>query len=120
MSYRTEFPDFPPETMPVIPAGFLDQSYHQDLCPNFVNPQIHLVIWVDFADRNVREYVHSHRFTVNCCDEDGVAFDLQFGDPGNGQLLRTDDWQAVLDLVEAERAHPKGATWARINKWEGQ
>jgi hypothetical protein len=38
---RREFPDFPLESLPEIPADWDDQSWHNDACPSFeANPMI--------------------------------------------------------------------------------
>jgi hypothetical protein len=34
MSYRQEFPNFDPATMPEIPTGWEDISWHNDACPS--------------------------------------------------------------------------------------
>lgn len=90
MTYRSEFPDFPAADMPVIPAGFKDVSWHNDICPRFVSDALGLEIWVDYADPAHREFPRLHRFSV-CHD-------------GGDNDLVTNDWQAVLAFVEEKRA----------------
>jgi hypothetical protein len=91
MTYREEFPDFDPATMPSIPAGWTDQSWHNDTCPSF-NTGNGKVVFVDFADVSLREWNDGKRFNVHVDPE--VA-------DHNEVLLETDDWQQILKFVEA-------------------
>lgn len=84
MTYRTEFPDFPPETMPVIPPHWVDVSWKNDACPSFrVIPD--LLVWVDYADPSQREHPESNRFSVQ--DSHRI-------------LIETDDWEEVIKAVD--------------------
>jgi hypothetical protein len=91
MTYREEFPDFDPATMPSIPAGWTDQSWHNDTCPSFYTSN-GKVVFVDFADVSLREWQDGKRFNVKVDPE--IADFNEF-------LLETDDWQEVLKFVEA-------------------
>lgn len=89
MNYRAEFPDCPPETMPAIPATWLDQSWHNDACPCF-NTGKGLVVFIDFADTASRECPETKRFTAHSCDENGGPIDVVF---------ETDDWNELLAFL---------------------
>ncbi len=96
MSYKTEFPDFVLDV--TIPAGFEDNSYHNDVCPRF-EKQLpdgnYLVIWVDFANPSEREYLNCHRFAVDLHDQDFIYLKT---------LVRSDYWENILDFItHAER-----------------
>jgi hypothetical protein len=92
MSYLTEFPDFDAATMPAIPEGWTDTSWHNDTCPSFNTGKGHIV-FIDFADIALREIQEEYpRFTVRA-DPDHANSD--------DELLSTDDWAAVLALVDA-------------------
>lgn len=89
MTFTTEFPDFPPEAMPAIPAGWKDQSWHNDACPCF-NTGKGTLVYVDYADAETREFPDCERFTV-------------IADPEvhnhNETLFSSDDWAAILAHV---------------------
>lgn len=89
MTYQTEFTDFPPETMPPIPAGWADLSWANDTCPCFDTGNGRLV-FVDFADPALREVSEGPRFAVVRNPEiDGEA----------KTLFESDDWDAILQFV---------------------
>jgi hypothetical protein len=87
MSFQSEFPDFAPATMPAIPAGWADESWHNDTCPRFLTGN-GFTVFVDYADEALREFDGGARFAVQpeaSCEN----------------LLETDDWDAVLAFVAA-------------------
>ena len=107
-NYRTEFSDFPEADMPAIPEGFADNSWHNDSCPNFASEALGLHIWIDFADPEQREISDGCRFTLEPSDNlDTIT------DP-----VCTDDWAAILEAVEEERAEVAGCL-ERLEKAEG-
>jgi hypothetical protein len=93
--YRAEFPDFPPETLPAIPDGWRDGSWHNDTCPFFeISPS--LGVFVDYADPALSEYPQGRasgdmkRFTlVALVDGAHVSDD-------SGPLCCSDDWGEIL------------------------
>jgi hypothetical protein len=103
MSYREEFPDFDPATMPAIPEGFEDVSWHNDSCPSFVNEAAGLILFVDFADVSLREFQG---------EETGPRFNLAYWDEGCGpeSLCEGDDWTQI----EAYLADPETMEAARL------
>lgn len=94
MTYLTEFPDFDPATMPAIPAGFDDVSWHNDACPSFLNEALGLIIFVDFADADKREFPETERFTLGRWDN---------GNTGN-DVCSSDDWGVITAAAESEAA----------------
>lgn len=92
MTYQTEFPDFPAADMPAIPAGFEDSSWHNDLCPCFIDEDAGLIIFVDFADPAKREFPDTHRFYLNAYDQG----------PGS-EIASTNDWAELLNAVANAR-----------------
>lgn len=91
MTYQTEFKDFDPATMPAIPAGFDDVSWHNDTCPSFMNEASGLIIFVDYANPAEREFPETPRFTLGTWDD---------GNTGN-DIVSTDDWQEVIAHILA-------------------
>jgi hypothetical protein len=106
--YLTAFPDFPPADMPAIPQGFEDSSWHNDSCPSFTSEELGLRIWIDFADPEQRDITEGSRFAL----EPSESLD-NITDP-----ICTDDWQAILDAVEEERAEV-AACLERLENAEG-
>jgi hypothetical protein len=81
--YRVEFPGF--SDMPAIPAGFVDVSWRNDLCPSFLNEAAGIILFVDFADPAYRECSETPRFSASRwdCGNTGIV------------LFETDDWAVV-------------------------
>lgn len=89
MTFRTEFPDFDAATLPVIPEGWTDASWHNDTCPCF-NANNGKIVFIDYADTSLREWPEGPRFTVQADPE--VA-------DHNDVLFDSDDWNDVLAFV---------------------
>lgn len=106
MTYRDEFSDYPADKMPGLPEGFIDQSWHNDVCPHFVNLTLGVGVWIDYPRPTHREFPGAPRFTIEKVDADGASIE-------NGMLLQTDDWEAIIhkiwsveaDLDRAVRGH---------------
>lgn len=94
MTFEAHFPDFPPETMPAIPADWRDASWRNDGMPFFVaSPK--RGVWVDYADESSREFSGGKRFTV-------VRLTNGEHDPDDGDaLLETDVFAEVLRFLSA-------------------
>src|SRR5579859_6060041 len=71
MTYRDEFPDLAGDTMPQFPAGFVDESWHNDTKPHWLHAERKLEIWVAPEDRSAREYDAEPRFQVYSVDDEG-------------------------------------------------
>lgn len=95
MTYQQEFPTFPPETMPAIPASWSDLSWHNDACPFFLI-SASLGVWVDFVDPEDSDFgpAREGRFGLV------PMIDGQYPADGAEPLLVTDDWAAVLAFAE--------------------
>ena len=96
MSYQKEFPEFPVADMPAMPAhgDFVDTSWHNDACPSIASDALGLRVWIDFADKSVREFEDGTRFIV-ARQDDGIVI--------GETILETDDWDDVLAVIEQER-----------------
>ncbi len=94
MTYRDEFPDFDPATMPAIPADWTGISWHNDGCPSW-NTGNGLVVCVDYAAPEQREFPEGPRFCV--------IVDPAISDH-NEDLFQSDDWEAVLAFAEGRAA----------------
>ncbi len=94
--FQKEFPDFDPATLPSIPAGFEDVSWHNDSCPSFLNEAAGLIIFVDFANPAVRENPDTKRFCLNVWENGNT----------NESLAYSDDWQDILAAIDG-RSKPE-------------
>jgi hypothetical protein len=113
-SFRTEFPDYDPATMPEIPGDWRDLSWHNDACPLFECARSpadvedggwSLHVNVDYAEPERRE-IQGPRFRVW----------IEHEGPANGHcLFITDDWDQVLlalpGLGETARIMTRGKKW---------
>ena len=94
MSFRSEFPNFPPRTMPAAPPGFGDASSRHDPMPCFINLDRRLALWIDYLDPALREFPSGPRFFVTRIDGDGVHA------PDTDTAFYSDDWKAVLNQLD--------------------
>ena len=88
----SEFPDYPLETLPEIPDGWHDSSWHNDVAPSFMVGET-IQVFVDYADQSQSEWAGQpdyQRFHV-LVERDG---DWQPAHSGN-------DWSAVMAAVAA-------------------
>ena len=90
MTYKTEFPDFDYE-LPVIP-GFVDQSWHNDVCPSLVNEELDVILWCDYADASKREMPDLKRFHL---------IRGEYGVPDNQEpICESDDLADIFAAIE--------------------
>lgn len=97
--WQREFPSYPPETMPAIPAGWSDISWHNDAMPSFLITGS-LGVWVDYLDPAHSDFPewradgNMKRFTlVPMVDGEHVA-GLEMA------YLESDDWDEVLAMID--------------------
>ena len=95
MTFTTEFPDYPVADMPALPAGFIDLSWRNDMCPAFANPALGFAVWIDYADPAAREFEDGKRFTVYPCDAEGAHTEDE-------SAFESDEWADVLAFILAE------------------
>lgn len=133
MTYQTEFPDFPPETMPRLPACLSDASWHNSVCPSFVCDALGVTVWVDYLDPARREFIadNSPRYVAQD-QRDGIetgAPDLYQGDslPDllSALLLRWFERQQIqpacaLESLERPDLTPDQRAWLRdfVEAWD--
>lgn len=86
MSFREEFPSYPPLSLPEIPSTWEDTSWHNDMCPSWCTPDRGLQVFVDYLDPSMRAFPETVRFTV--VDSEG------------NEVAATDDWSEVLKACE--------------------
>jgi len=88
--YKEEFPDFKLDV--AVPDGFEDVSWHNDTCPCFLNRELDVFLFVDYAHPDTREFPDADRFTL--LEADGG---MHVQDPK--VYLTTSDWAAVLAAI---------------------
>lgn len=86
-NFTEEFPDFPADTMPAIPEGWADVSWHNDTCPSF-ETRNGLTVFVDYADASLREFPEAPRFSIQ------QTF-------SRDDMMASDDFDAILAFVAA-------------------
>lgn len=92
MSVEKEFPQFD-EALPVI-EGFVDTSYHHDVCPSLSNEGLGLQLMVDYREPSDSEYPELRR-----SGEVGRYRLLTLEEAD--LVLNTDDLNEVLDTIKA-------------------
>lgn len=96
-AYKAAFPDFVLDIE--LPEGFLDISYSNDACPSFLNEELDVALFIDYANPNDREHPTSKRFSLIRM-KDGEH--LTGGE--NVGILDTDDLQEVIEKLDQLRA----------------
>ena len=66
MTYKTEFPDYD-DTLS-FPEGWVDDSWHNDVCPKFIKGNV--LIWCDYKDFDRRE-IEGQQFIVSLGFDEG-------------------------------------------------
>lgn len=67
--YKTEFPDF--KLNVTIPAGFIDNSWHNNQMPCWIrklSDDRMMVLWIDYADPGLRDHPLNARFVLHMTD----------------------------------------------------
>lgn len=73
---KSQFPTFDQSTLPaILPEGFIDSSYRNDLCPSIMDEARQLQVFIDFADPVDRELSSIPRYTL-VSSEGGASKEL--------------------------------------------
>ena len=89
-----EFPDYEQISLPLIPQGWEESSWHNDSCPSFVIGETGLQVYLDYPKPEDRELQGGHRYCVLKANADGSVQDLG----------SSDVWSAVLAIVREHQA----------------
>jgi len=108
-SYRTEFPDYDPATLPEIPADWQDHSWHNDACPSWRakgDDASGLYVFVDYATPSQREMADGNapRFSVMHYADNGAE---------RGEVFASDEWADVLRVAREWEA----GKHCTLNQW---
>jgi len=95
-NYKYEFPNFDYD-IPQLPEGFVDVSWHNDVCPSFskdLNDKQEMVVWVNYANEDKRECGGlQFAFVIRAIDgEDTFNFQCE---------LETNSWDEILDKIKS-------------------
>lgn len=94
-NYKTEFRYFDFD-IPTIPQGFVDMSWHNDVCPKFerqYNETHSVFFWVDYSEESRRE-CGGRQFNVVISpsnDDDGYV------EPE--YVIETDSWDEAINAI---------------------
>lgn len=98
MTYKTEFPDFPADAMPALPAGFADRSWKNDACPCFIHGETGVVLWIDHPIAEEREFPETPRFSAMQCAIFDKDCGWQFSDDMR-ELHACEDWAEMSEFL---------------------
>lgn len=89
-----EFPDYDDVNWQgiKIPAGFKGSSWHNDTCPSILNEELGIKIFIDYKNKEAREFGGIGRFSLNLYSKEDDQYD---------QLFDTDDWNDILKYIYA-------------------
>ena len=92
-NYKTEFRYFDFD-IPALPNGFIDMSWHNDVCPKFerkYNETDYVTLWVNYADEDKRE-CGGKQFIVTILPFDDLCNDFE-------TILETDSWDEAINAI---------------------
>ena len=90
-SLTRSFSNFGIASLPSIPEGFVDASWHNDMCPSFVNEAANLRLWVDYENPADREDPSLPRFML--CTAEIDTLDDSF------EIISTNNFGEVLTAI---------------------
>ena len=94
-----EFPDMPLDSLPDIPRGWEDMSWHNDVSPSFRahtrTDSTYIRVWIDYPDETRRE-LSGKRFTASWYDAEGNHLGDLY------PFVETDDWATLLAAIADE------------------
>lgn len=88
--YKSEFPDYDDEL--IIPKGFEDWSYHNDVCP-CVGKEVcgtDVRVWQDYKDPTKREYEEHLKYALAIYNMSYLVF-----------YYESDNWEEIEKLINA-------------------
>jgi hypothetical protein len=94
--WKVEFPDMPEDLFPDLPEGWMDESWHNDVCPRFVVVDVVsdvLAVWVDYPAPEEREFPSLPRFRAYVEGTDGESCKT---------VVETDRWEDLLRAVDVK------------------
>ena len=114
--YKTEFPDFKLDVP--IPAGFTDNSWHNDTMPNWIRElpdERMMVLWIDYADPAMRDYPHNVRFVLHLMDSSLTDVEESFASNDLNEVLeQLTDFFPFINCTYDQLMKAKNDLWSRV------
>lgn len=114
--YKTEFPDFKLDVP--IPAGFIDNSWHNNVMPCWyrkLSDGRMVVLWIDYADPALRDHPLNARFVVNLMDNTMTDIHESYvSDDYKEMLIRLTDYFPYIYLTDDELREESADLWGRV------
>jgi hypothetical protein len=114
--YKTEFPDFKLDVS--IPAGFVDNSWHNNVMPCWVRElpdEKIMVLWIDYADPALRDYPHNVRFVLHLMDSSMTDVEESFASNDLHEILeQLTDFFPFINCTYDELMKTKNDLWSRV------
>lgn len=114
--YKTEFPDFKLDVP--IPAGFVDNSWHNNVMPCWVRelPDERMaVLWIDYADPALRDHPQNARFVLQVMDSSMTDIDESFASNDYDEvLIRLTDYFPWIHCTYDQLMEIKNDIWSRV------
>lgn len=100
--WQAQFPEFKLDV--VIPKGFEDESYRNDVCPHWVNEKLQVTLWIDHKDiqcSEIRDSFKEGRFTLFSHPEAVVEADSywNYSESEYETALKTNNYNKILEAV---------------------
>jgi len=114
--YKTEFPDFKLDV--AIPAGFVDNSWHNNVMPCWVRelPDEKIMeLWIDYADPALRDYPQNARFVLHVTDSSMTDVYENFASDSYEDVLNClGDFFPFINCTYDELMKAKNDLWSRV------
>ena len=114
--YKTEFPDFKLDVE--IPAGFVDNSWHNNVMPCWVRElpdEKMMVLWIDYADPALRDHPQNARFVLHVTDSSMTDVYENFASDSYEDVLNClGDYFPFIKLTHDELHECQKELWKRV------
>lgn len=114
--YKTEFPDFKLDVP--IPAGFVDNSWHNNAMPCWIRelPDGQMaVLWIDYADPTLRDHPQNARFVFHLMDISLTDISESFASSDYDEvLIRLTDYFPLINCTHNQLMKIKNDIWIRV------
>jgi hypothetical protein len=114
--YKTEFPDFKLDVS--IPAGFVDNSWHNNAMPCWIRElpdEKMMVLWIDYADPALRDHPQNARFVLHVTDSSMTDVYENFASDSYADVLNClGDYFPHIHLSDDELREAISELWKRV------
>jgi len=114
--YKTEFPDFKLDVP--IPAGFVDNSWHNNVMPCWYRElpdERMMVLWIDYADPALRDHPHNVRFVLHLMDSSLTDIEESFASNELNEVLeQLTDFFPYINCTYDQLMKTKNDLWDRV------